>query len=108
MTKTELKVLLKDFRKGRISEKSLLNKLSALRFESMGFATIDHHRHLRQGFPEVIFCEGKTPVQVAEIAAKISRGGRPLLATRAGKAHFTAVKRKIPFTFKTVSSEFFR
>jgi len=95
MTKTELKVLLKDFRKGRISEKSLLNKLSALRFESMGFATIDHHRHLRQGFPEVIFCEGKTPVQVAEIAAKISRGGRPLLATRAGKAHFTAVKRKI-------------
>jgi len=95
MTKTELKILLRDFRKGKISEKSLLNKLSALRFESMGFATIDHHRELRQGFPEVIFCEGKTPTQVADIAVKISKGGRPLLATRAGKAHYTAVKRKI-------------
>ncbi len=95
MTKTELRVLLRDFRKGKISEQSLLNTLSALRFESTGFATIDHHRHLRQGFPEVIFCEGKTPAQVADIAVKISRGGRPLLATRAGKSHYAAVKRKI-------------
>jgi NCAIR mutase (PurE)-related protein len=95
MTKTELQVLLKSYRSGKISEQSLLNTLSALRFESMGFATIDHHRHLRQGFPEVIFCEGKTPAQVAEIAVKISKGDRPLLATRANRAHAAAVKRKM-------------
>jgi hypothetical protein len=56
------------------------------------FATVDHDRERRQGFPEVIFCEGKTPYEVATIAESIfSRSGR-VLATRASEEHFTAVR----------------
>ena len=94
MTKNELKHLLHDYKKGRMSEQQIIEKLATLRFESLGFATVDHHRQLRQGFPEVILCQGKTPKQVAEIAAKIVDHSRPLLATRATNEHFNAVKKK--------------
>lgn len=66
-----------------------------MRFESIGHATIDHHRQLRQGFPEVILCEGKTPEQTAEIAYRIHKRNQPLLATRANSDHFKAVKKKV-------------
>ncbi len=99
MNKAELKELLKDFKSGSISETEILDKIASLRFESMGFATVDHHRHLRQGFPEVIFCQGKTPLQVAEISKKIVAHGVPLLATRASKEHFKAVKRRVKSAF---------
>jgi hypothetical protein len=95
MTKQELQRLLADFKSGKRSEQSIIDQLTALRFESLGFATVDHHRRLRQGFPEVIFCQGKTPKQVAEIAVKIVNHSHPLLATRATKEHFQAVKKKI-------------
>ena len=95
MTKDELQRLLQQFKRGSISEKQIVDKLTMLRFESLGFATVDHHRELRQGFPEVILCEGKTPQQVAEIASKITRRLQPLLATRASGTHFKAVKRRI-------------
>ena len=95
MTKNELKQLLQDFKRGKITEQQVVDKLAALRFESLGFATVDHHRKLRQGFPEVILCHGKTSQQVTEIAVRIFRQNQPLLATRATKDHFKAVKNKI-------------
>jgi len=95
MTKEELTKLLSQYKKGDITEQQIIERITTLRFESMGFAMVDHHRQLRKGFPEVILCQGKSPRQVAEIASKIVRGGRPLLATRAGDEHFNAVKRKI-------------
>ena len=95
MTKSELKQLLNDFKRGKLRDDQVVDKLSALRFESMGYATVDHHRRLRQGFPEVILCEGKTPTQVAEIASKIAKKSEPLLATRASVQHFKVVKKKI-------------
>ncbi|HEY4217669.1 MAG TPA: nickel pincer cofactor biosynthesis protein LarB [Gemmatimonadaceae bacterium] len=61
------------------------NALDALAFEpteSLGFATIDHHRALRQGFPEVVYGAGKTPEQVCAIAARIAARGDGMLATR--------------------------
>ena len=64
--------------------------------EDLGFALVDHHRELRQGFPEVIFSEGKTPAQVAEIARRIVQHGSILLATRANKAHYASVRRLVP------------
>lgn len=64
-------------------------------YESIGFATIDHHRELRQGFPEVILCEGKTPNQVSIIAKKIVQRGNILLATRATKKDFAAVRKLV-------------
>ena len=62
-------------------------------YEDLGFAKIDHHRHLRKGFPEVIYCEGKTPDQIAQIAKRISQNGHPVLATRADRKAFRAVKK---------------
>ena len=95
MTKEELIKILQQYKRGHLSEKTVAEKIAALRFESLGFAHIDHHRHLRQGFPEVILCEGKTPRQAADIAVKIFRRSEPLLATRATKDHFNMIKRKI-------------
>ena len=95
MTKGELKQLLREYKNGSLKEDEIVNKLTMLRFESLGFATVDHHRQLRQGFPEVILCQGKTPKQVGEIAARIAQRSHPLLATRATKEHFAAVKKKI-------------
>ncbi|MBI4548923.1 MAG: nickel pincer cofactor biosynthesis protein LarB [Ignavibacteriae bacterium] len=95
MTKEELKQLLQKYKRGTISEQQIIEKFSALQFESLGFATVDHHRQWRKGFPEVILCERKTPQQVAEIASRIYKRGQPLLATRASVAHFNAVKRRI-------------
>ena len=91
----ELKLLLQQYKRGTLSERGFIDKLTALNFESIGFATVDHHRQLRQGFPEVILCQGKTPRQAADIASRIARNARPLIATRATREHFKAVKRAV-------------
>jgi pyridinium-3,5-biscarboxylic acid mononucleotide synthase len=62
-------------------------------YEDIGFAKVDHHRHQRKGFPEVIYCEGKTPAQVAKIAQTIWAQGHNVLATRADRKAFLAVKK---------------
>ncbi len=95
MTKDDIRSMLRNYKRGKLSEQELIEELTAPPFESMSFATVDHHRQLRQGFPEVILCHGKTPAQVSEIAAKIMKHSQPLLATRATQEHFDAVKRKI-------------
>ena len=64
-------------------------------YEELGFAKVDHHRSRRKGFPEVIYCEGKTPDQVARIAQKIWEHGHNVLATRANKKTFLAVKKAL-------------
>jgi len=69
------------------------NKQNVSNFEDLGFAKVDHHRIHRKGFPEVIFCPGKSPAQVAKIAQRIAHQGHPVLATRADKATFYAVKK---------------
>jgi NCAIR mutase (PurE)-related protein len=95
MTKQELTELLRKYKKGSMSEEAAAAKIRGLQFASLGFATVDHHRPLRQGFPEVILCQGKTPTQTAAIAEQITRHGGPLLATRATRQHFAAIKRKV-------------
>jgi NCAIR mutase (PurE)-related protein len=62
-------------------------------YEDIGFAKVDHHRQRRKGFPEVIYCEGKTPAQVAKIAQAIWTNGHNVLATRADRKAFFAVKK---------------
>jgi NCAIR mutase (PurE)-related protein len=96
MDRKELKKLLRQYRTGTRSDDELLALLASHFSESVGFASIDHHREYRVGFPEVILCEGKTPKQVAEIARRIVRHGSILLATRASAAHFAAVRRSVP------------
>ncbi len=65
-------------------------------FDELGFAKIDNHRAERRGFPEAIFCEGKTPEQVAQIVQKMNEGDRNILATRANAETFEAVQKLVP------------
>jgi len=82
MTRERLEKLLRDLQAGRLSRSTALDRLRTLPYEDLGFASVDHHRSLRQGFPEVIFCEGKTRAQVVAIARGLLKKGGPLLATR--------------------------
>ena len=74
----------------------LLEAFRASPFEDLGFARVDHHRAVRQGFPEVILGLGKTPAQVAAIAAEIVGRGSTLIVTRATEAAFEAVRGVVP------------
>jgi NCAIR mutase (PurE)-related protein len=82
MTRERIEKLLRDLQAGRLSMTAALERLQTLPYEDLGFASVDHHRSLRQGFPEVIFCEGKTRAQVVAIARGLLAKGGPLLATR--------------------------
>jgi len=74
----------------------LLEALRARPYEDLEFARVDHHRSVRQGFPEVILGLGKTPAQIASIAAAIVGRGSTLLVTRATADAFEAVRRSVP------------
>ncbi len=96
MDRDSLKSLLRDFGAGKIDEEKALEILSHLPYEDIDFAKVDHHRSLRWGFPEVIFCQGKTPFQVAEIARRIVAKGVNLLATRADQTVFDHLSGVLP------------
>jgi NCAIR mutase (PurE)-related protein len=91
----QLSLLLERVKSGETPIGEALESLSQLPFQDLGFAKVDHHRELRIGFPEVIFGEGKTPIQVAELAHAIAERS-PLLITRIDTQTFEAVKQKVP------------
>jgi NCAIR mutase (PurE)-related protein len=74
----------------------LMDELRARPYEDLGFARVDLHRSVRQGFPEVVLGLGKTPGQIAAIAREIVRRGSTLLVTRASAEAFEAVREKVP------------
>lgn len=100
MTPAELRIILQQVREGRTDTGQAFDQLlAAFRdqpFEDLGFAKVDHHRSIRQGFAEVILGLGKTPSQIATIAAEIVSRGHPLLVTRAGRAAWQAVQERVP------------
>ena len=96
MNRDALLTLLRSVRTERITPEEAAERLRHLPYEDMGFARMDNHRALRQGFPEVIFCEGKTVEQVAAIAGRIVERHGTLLATRATPAMFDAVRAATP------------
>lgn len=100
MTSLELQRLLDAVRDGTVDAAAAAERISAAMqrapFEDLGFARVDTHRELRQGFPEVILGLGKTPAQIAAIAARIVERGQPLLVTRAGLDAFEAVRERVP------------
>src|SRR5688572_17716444 len=100
MTAAQLRVLLDDVATGKIgadhAERRLLEALRARPFVDLGFARVDHHRTIRQGFPEVVLGLGKTPAQIAAIAAEIAGRGSTLLVTRASDEAYAAVKAVVP------------
>lgn len=95
MTKEQLRKLLEQVRKGELDVERALGRLRHMPFEDIGFAKVDHHRALRQGMPEVIFGQGKTPEQVVAIATRLLENAKNILITRADAATGKAVKRKI-------------
>jgi len=92
MTEEQIRKILEDHKAGRVTSEEALQRLRSLPFEDLGFATIDHHRTLRQGFPEVIFGGGKSPEQVAQIIGAMQKHAHNILVTRAGPEHFARVK----------------
>ena len=91
MNPQALRKLFDQVRKKRISPDEAVERLRHLPFEDLGFAKIDHHRALRQGMPEVIFAQGKTPRQVTEIFRSLAAQGGNVLATRATPEQYAAV-----------------
>jgi pyridinium-3,5-biscarboxylic acid mononucleotide synthase len=100
MTSLELQKLLDAVRDGTVDSASAAERIGMAMqqapFEDLGFARVDTHRELRQGFPEVILGLGKTPTQIAAIAGRIIERGQPLLITRAGPDAFDAVRQVAP------------
>src|SRR6186713_2169615 len=96
----ELQALLDGVREGTTKPGEAYERIAAaLReqpFEDLGFAKVDHHRSVRQGFPEVVLGLGKTPDQIAKIAAQIVGRGNPLLVTRVDEAAWNTVRAVVP------------
>jgi NCAIR mutase (PurE)-related protein len=91
-----LRRLLREIEAGRLTIEDGLQRLRSLPFEDLGFARLDHHRHLRQGFPEVIYGPGKTEAQIIAIAARLAKAGGPVLVTRTTRAVFEALATRLP------------
>ena len=92
MTEDQIRKVLEEFKAGALSSDDALHRLRSLPFEDLGFANIDHHRSLRQGFPEVIFGSGKTVEQVARIVESMYKHDHNILVTRTTPEHFDRVK----------------
>ncbi|AUG58168.1 nickel pincer cofactor biosynthesis protein LarB [Acetivibrio saccincola] len=87
-----LRELLNNVKNGSVSVDDALKDLKKLPFEDIGFAKIDHHRNIRNGFPEVIYSEGKTIEQIKEIVKKLIEKNNNIMATRADKKVYEGIK----------------
>lgn len=91
-----LRALIAGLRSGACSEDDFIARIKSLPFEDLGFAKLDHHRHLRTGFPEVIFGQGKTAGQVADIFQRLSDRHPVVMATRVNADQAAAVQAAVP------------
>ena len=96
MRAEQLEALLADVAAGRLAPVAALDRLRHLPFEDLPFARIDHHRALRQGQPEVVFCEGKTLEQVVAICERLEAATGSFLGTRASEAIASALQARFP------------
>ncbi|MEO8030201.1 MAG: nickel pincer cofactor biosynthesis protein LarB [Gemmatimonadota bacterium] len=96
MTREQLADLLAEVAAGRLSSGAALERLRHFPTEQLGFAQIDHHRALRQGHPEVVFCSGKTVEQVVAICERLANASGTFLGTRASPEQAAALRRGFP------------
>ena len=100
MNRQQLRDILDEVRAGRTTPEAahgqLLQFLRQSPYEDLGFARVDHHRHVRQGFPEVVFGQGKTPDQIAAIAQTLVGAGQNLLVTRTTAEAYRVVAAALP------------
>jgi len=96
MNRDQMRALLEQVRSGKVGVEAAVERMRHLPFEDLGFAKVDHHRALRHGMPEVIFGQGKTPQQVAAIAARLMKASKNILITRADNPTASLLKKKFP------------
>ena len=96
MNKKFLEEILNDVAEGAVKPSEAMAKLKNLPYEDIGFAHIDHHRYLRTGYPETVFCQGKTSSQIAGIMEKLAENNDNVFGTRATFEDYEAVKKVIP------------
>lgn len=96
MDKDDLRNLLEQVRAGDVQIDDAIKKLHMSPYDDLGFAKLDTHRHLRQGFPEVIFGQGKTPEQVTKIIQRLMERNHPILATRCNREIWQTVAQELP------------
>jgi len=94
MRVSDVRKILEGVRRGKVSSDAALRRLKTLPYEDLGFAKVDNHRALRRGFPEVIFGEGKTVLQIGAIMAKVASKRQPVLVTRVGPEVFGKIRRR--------------
>ena len=95
MNKKEIEKMLQQFKSGQMEIKEVLDKLKHFPYDDLGFAKIDSQRQLRKGFPEVIFCQGKTIEQITKITKRIKETGGKIVATRATPEVYKEIKKII-------------
>ncbi len=93
MNRSDLKKIVDDIYNRKLMPDKALDLLKHLPYEDIGFASVDHHRGIRQGFPEVVYCEGKTIQQIAAIIKRMLKKGSDILATRAMPEIFGKIKK---------------
>jgi pyridinium-3,5-biscarboxylic acid mononucleotide synthase len=93
LTAKMLKQLLRQVAEGKSSVDSAFRKIQSLPFESLGDASVDHHRSIRQGVPEVILGEGKTAAQIVRIARAMRKAGADVLVTRVDEGKRKAIRK---------------
>ena len=99
-----LRQLLTRVANGELEVDRALDSLRDLPYEQIDIATLDHHRAIRNGFGEVVYCEGKTSAQVAEILSRLAQVNSQVLATRATREQFEAVRVRVPeFQFESTA-----
>jgi len=91
-----MKKVLKDYKNGKISLNEVLEKIKTLPYKDLDFAKIDTHRIVRKGFAETILCKGKTTEQVVKIFQFFLKQKHNIIATKANKDIYLAIKKKIP------------
>jgi len=96
MDKERIREVLLEVRRGEMDIEEAMMRLRLLPFEDLEFVKIDHHRSLRNGYPEVIYCEGKDKEQILIIMKKMMERECNVLATRASEEVFEFIKREIP------------
>ncbi len=94
MYKEKIKNILQRLKEGSLDVDDAFKKIENLPYEDLGFANLDHHRALRKGFPEVVFCQNKRPEQAAEIMVRLAQH-HTVLATRASAEIFAAVRDRL-------------
>jgi hypothetical protein len=96
MDRHQLTALIEQIRNGEVDTDAALERLKKLPFEDLGYAKVDNHRCLRNGVPEVIYCEGKTVDQVKGISQKLAQYHENILATRANPKVYEGIKEVLP------------